>query len=143
MRNVNNSIRASANQFFFRVYSISVNASALRWVAKRGRIICRNRSEYYPTERTFTERRDNEISTISLSLPSFHPTSSIARCNDDENDDGYVEVERNATLYTSLYRDCVCVHIGLWTPVRWCSMGEGRWARWSVGANIHYRFGGV
>lgn len=35
MRNVNNSIRASANQFFFRAYSISANASASRRVASR------------------------------------------------------------------------------------------------------------
>lgn len=142
MRNVNNSIRALANQFFFfRVYSISANASASR---NAGELYVETYQNITP-QRTFTERRDNEISTISLAPPPpfILPHQSPVVTTTTKTTTATPRSGENATLYTSLHRDRGCVRIGLRTPVRWCRMGEGRWARWSVGANIHYRFGGV
>jgi len=104
MENVNNSIYASANQFFsLHAYSISAIASPTRC----GHIgeLRRNRSEYYPD----IELLPNVVTTRRC-VPPLHlfPLRFVcafnrARCNDDDDDvvgvrtkgrDGWEEEEK-------------------------------------------------
>jgi len=125
MENVNNSIYASANQFFsLHAYSISAIASPTRC----GHIgeLRRNRSEYYPD----IELLPNVVTTRRC-VPPLHlfPLRFVcafnrARCNDDDDvvgrragTDG-----RRKRSKTALPRSRRCVSV----DTRWWCRNEGR-----------------
>lgn len=150
MRNVNNSMRASTNQFFPRP---SPPALPERTPFPRPR-----RDETRGIRTSYVETDQNITPTANLAnvvtirrgappplTPFQHRISPFnrARCNVVVNDD--VGEKRNATRRHGVATIASSVGVHRWTPVRWCRNGgeTAVWARWSVGANIHYRFGGV